>query len=409
MWRAVSLLLVVPVQAFAQYSLPQLLEADAVMVGRVASTPAEAVRAALRYGKTSEPHTDLAMGIYDVEVLQTIKGEATGRIKVLAACSDPKQIEHRRAETEAYLGMLPPGERMLLLVRRAQNGLILRARSLEGGEYLDAPPGVEYAVLDFWECQRQYLIPDSAPERFPLKGDYVARDVARVLARATAVKADARARIPAEFGFDRLVLWPPAAQLTRVPKVPLPLDKDPDVPYRALIGPDPYRFYKEEIAPVLPPVTNDTSPLEIVSRWRVAGSWGDPDAAKRIVDAALELDPKNADPVLVSALAGAVSGLFQYPNGREQAGRLLKHPRSEIPALLISAMYNVDLPQYQSAFRQAIQALLGHENLEVVRHAMAALANMYEDPEHYPTMVGDSGFDAGSRNAELLEYWRNKP
>lgn len=408
MWRIVLALLILSAQSSAQYTLSQLREADAIVVGKVSSAPAETVHLPLRYGKDSRPDTELPMGIYEVEVLQVIKGDVVGRLRILATCSDPKQIQHRGAEEEAHVGLLPPGERMLLLLRRAQDGLILRAQSLEG-DYFDAPPGVEYAVLDFWECQRRYVIPASAPDRFPLVGDYVARDVARVLARSTALKADPRAQIPAEYGFERLVLRPPAAQLTRVPKVPLPEDKDPDVPYRALVGPDPYRFYREEIIPALPPVGKDTSPLEIVSRWRVAGSWGDPDAAKKIVDAALELDPKTADPALVSALAGAVGGLFEYPNGREQAGRLLKPVRTEIPALLIAAMYNVDLPQYRADFAKTIQGFLSYADPELVRRAMAALANMYEDPEHYPVMTGECGFEAGSRNAQLLEYWRNKP
>ncbi len=409
MLRIVLPLLVFCLQCPGQYSLPQLAEADAILVGRVASVPAEAVRVPLREGKDSVPHTDLAMGIYEVEVLQTIKGDAAGRLKVMAACSDPKQIEHRGAASEAYLGMLPPGERMLLLLRSARDGLILRAPSLEGGEYFDAPPGVEYSVLDFWQCQRHYVVPDSAPERFPLKGDYVARDVARVLARSTAVKPDARARITAQFGFDRLVLWPPAAQLTRVPKVPLPEDRDPDAPYRALLGPDPYRFYVEEIAPVLPPVTGDTSPLEMVSRWRVAGSWGDPHAAKRIVDAALELDPKNADPALASALAGAVSGLFQYPNGEENAARAIRSPLSEVVLAALPSLHGVPGPG-RPKYADHVKALLDHPDPEVVRGAMVALAAMYDERDKQPNVgaMGDTSFDPGSRNAELLEYWRNK-
>lgn len=75
-------------------------------------------------------------------------------------------------------------------------------------------------------------------------------------------------------------------------------------------------------------------------------------------------------------------------------------------ANVVCCSHAVDLTSLYTA--DAVRGVLNGSEPEVLRAAMRTLPFMYQDSAHYPSFGPDGGFEPGSTNATLLEYWRNR-
>ncbi len=387
-------------------SLWDLAESDIVIVGRVSSEPPTPLRLQvltappdlLDHPSVPEPPSDRVFALYDVDVLAVIKGKLDAtKIRVLAHPNRPEDYGGRGAVSRARLFSLPLGERLVLPLQEKRNGeyIIERRSSRLASTSVPAPDDSDFAVTYLSQfVYHGFLIPPSAPADYGLKGDCPAWDLARVFVRSWRLTPDRERDIHETDGIWRLSLEPPSDQLRA-----LRGREKENAGLRALIGPDPLDFYRKEILALLPPPRPDASPMELLARAVVAGSYGEPDAAGKIADMAL-----SAPQEIFDKIVDVIGGLARYPGGRDAAARLLTSPHPEI---VMAALTQLGDSSLRAKYRDTVKALLSHEHPGVLCRAITALAFMDNETSKQATYGED--FSPGSENAEVLEYWRNKP
>ena len=377
--------------------LDEIAESDVVIVGRVSPRAPTPVRLRIRSDRPDSP-VDRPFAIYDLDVLAPIKGKLDAtKIRVLAPSNRPEDYGGRGRDVTARQFSLPLGDRLVLLLQEKRNGeyIVERRGSRLAATSVPAPDDSDFAVTYLIQFRyHRFAIPPNAPSDFGLKGDYPGRDLARVFARSWRLPADPPRGIGATEGIWRLSLEPSAPLL-----LPLRPSYDPNAPLRALIGPDPLDFYVKEVLPLLGSPPPDAPSSELIARTVVAASWGDPEAAGRIADMALS-PPEDVFETIVEV----VGKLAQYAHGRDAAARLLSSPHPEI---VMAALKQLGDTSVRSKYRDAVKALLSHEHPGVLCRAITALAFMDNETDRQATYGED--FALGSKNAEVLEYWRNKP
>lgn len=83
--------------------------------------------------------------------------------------------------------------------------------------------------------------------------------------------------------------------------------------------------------------------------------------------------------------------------------------QSKHPSVLVCTLEEVTHGQ-RVACRAAVKGVLEHSSARVPSRPMHALSILDNDPEHDPGSGGVvAKIEPGSRDAELLEYWRNEP
>lgn len=407
----VSLLACLPLAA---QTMEDVAFADVIVVGRVSSEPSAVVRLqTLRRSEEPPGPKDfvVALGLYEVEVQQTLKGAATGTIRVVAPQGDLTSVAGGRdpLRNESSGLSLPRGARMMLFLQVADsNGAVRYHRNREAdpntyraSDFVRLPEGVRYAVTDFHERWHSYIIPDSAPEKFPLKHDSPGKDMMRVWVRATeGLPVDDYRGLSEEHGLVRVSLWPTEANFDYSLSRPYVSDRDRKVANQ--FGPDPLKFYREEIAPNLPPIGPKTTELQIILRHVIAGTYGDPDAAKQIADVVLALDTSKSEK-LREHVAEIVGGLGLLPNGREAAVSLYSH---RDPLIVQKALMNPFRPDEGKKYAKQVVALLDHEWEGVRLEALRILSMIYREPDKDWTMdkLGSGSYPS----EELIQYWKDK-
>lgn len=407
---SVRTLCVIPLLIWASaakaVSLWDLAESDIVIVGRVSSQPPTPLRlqvltaspALLDHPAAPEPPSYHVFALYDVDVLAVIKGKLDAtKIRVLAHSNRPEDYGGRGDVSKAKLFSLPLGERLVLPLQEKRNGeyIVERQSSRVAATSVLAPADSDFAVVYLRQfVYHEFLIPPRAPADYGLKGDYPAWDLARVFVRSWRLTPDPERDIHETDGIWRLSLEPTSDQLR-----PLRGREKENADLRALIGPDPLGFYRKEILALLPPPDPDAPPMELLARAVVAASYGEPEAAGTICDMALA-----APPEILDKMVDVVGGLARYPGGRDAAARLLSSSHSEI---VMAALTQLGDPSVRSKYRDAVKRLLWHEHPGVLCRAITTLAFMDNETDRQATYGED--FSPGSKNAEDLEYWRNKP
>ncbi|GMV36529.1 MAG: hypothetical protein AMXMBFR61_10370 [Fimbriimonadales bacterium] len=392
---------------------------DVVVIGRVSSEPSVTVRVPTLQ-KPEGPVTGQAkLGQYEFEVQQTIKGQASGKIKVVGYQGD---ITGRGGETgesgtdlrewarNERAGIpIPRGSRIILLLQEADASgaaRYMRHPNSDGSvgdeDYIRLPDRVRNALTSFifQEPPYRYMIPDSAPQTFPLKHDYPGRDMMRVWVRATeGLPVDEQKGLVEDLGLVRVSLWPTAANFN-YDWTGFRTDYDRRIADQ--FGPNPLKFYREEIAPNLPPIGPKTTELQIILRHVIAGSYGDPDAAKEIAAAVFALDTSKS-PKLRERVAEIVGGLGLLPNGNEAAVSLYTHR----DALIVQkALMNPFPPGEGKKYAKQVVALLDHEWEGVRLEALRMLSMIYGEPDKDWDMdkIGTRSYPSEA----LIQYWKEK-
>jgi hypothetical protein len=381
--------------AVAQFdvSLDLLSEQEIIAVGRVADSEPNVVELETLSADGQVAGSSREYRVFELRNVAAIKGSVPKSIKVLKYVS-PVWLRPAGA-TGGFSGIhpepLPKGKWVLLFLQKAEGGRF--AEDITDADwsrrYLAAPPGVEYAMYN-QNVDADVLYGDNPPAA--LRHDYVAFDVYRVLApyvaEAGLVFAGAR--------WVRTRLSPTVKQLAIA------------VSYPDVMGPDARRFFVTEIQPILEAPPEDANPRATLERLLTLGSWGDPWAAEQISAFVLKEANVGGDPLkedLLNAMAHAVRSLRRMYWGDEEAAKLLSALSPKIRCAAIQALAT---PGMRAAYRDAIAELLFDDDEDVLRQAMSALSIMDEDREHAPLTSPDAGFEEGSHNAEMLEYWRNK-
>ncbi|MEP0767415.1 MAG: hypothetical protein HRF45_12870 [Fimbriimonadia bacterium] len=394
-------------------TMETLWSPDVILIGRVSADTSLSVTLSLLEEPDGAPTGTESFGLYEVQVSQTIRGTASGTIKVVAPLGDNSGVgvfaktpeEIQAAQNERSGACLPRGARMMLFLQKADEHGVVRywrhpqasAESHQPNDYIKLPDGVQYAV-DFHLGGE--LIPDSAPQTFPLKHDYPGRDMMRVWVRATeGLPVDEQKGLVEDLGLVRVSLWPTAANFN-YDWTGFRTDYDRRIADQ--FGPDPLKFYREEIAPNLPPIGPKTTELQIILRHVIAGSYGDPNAAKEIAAAVFALDTSKS-PKLRERVAEIVGGLGLLPNGNEAAVSLYTH---HDPLIVQKALMNPFRPDEGKKYAKQVVALLDHEWEGVRLEALRILSMIYREPDK------DWDMDKiGSRtypSEELIQYWKEK-
>lgn len=318
--------------------------------------------------------------VYTLTDVVAIKGSAGGEIRVIGG---PVRDNVFGSSAQGVSPILPAGRPVLVFLQRARSGkfnLSPGNPNVAECEFLSAPSDTELRLEGFGATA--WLKLPSRAKALTAHGDSPAYDIVRGLIAAGA-------------DISALTLAPPASRI-------LPDDpSDPDqAACREVLGPDPASFYKQEIEGVL---ASPGSTAERLRRLALAVSWGSPSAPKDIVDLVTSLRTISDRELLAAAKAAAatVRGI-----GADKAGieRLFANVNPGVRAAFVRGLASPSCQKYAGE----ILLLLDDNNEEVLRNAMYALAAIFSDGKHFPHMGPDSGFEAGSVNAQMLTYWKSK-
>jgi hypothetical protein len=393
MWLRLALCLITvsPAALTSAISLYEIDAADVIVVGRVSSSEPVLCDLDVLSPDGELIQTDRHFAVYAVRDVVALKGEAPTSIGVLA-----RPPEQPRVPGAPEISPLPRGHRVLILLQKPAAGRFRADQLTYSREFVAVPGGADFAFFDIRFSGARIILPD-APADLGLKHDYVARDVARVLALSTELPPEYAKRLPADYGLKQLALDPSVHSFSK-------LRGGPYEHLPSLVGPEPFEFFAAEISPELPPITGDTPVATTLASLLVAGTWGDPEAADQTATIILSLG-KPSDAKLAQTIAAYAGSVGSAYGGDAAAARLLASPDPGVVKAAVQVLASPSVREY----RDAVKALLDREEPEILREVMRSLAQMDMDLEHYPVFSGDKGFEEGSHNAEMLEYWRNKP
>jgi hypothetical protein len=105
-------------------------------------------------------------------------------------------------------------------------------------------------------------------------------------------------------------------------------------------------------------------------------------------------------------MCSAAMAVPAFYGGPEAGARLLASPE---PGVLAAVAHLMIGSKYRTLCGASLLRLLDRTEPKVLREVMSALAVMYRDKDHAPERwKGRDGFEAGSKNAAMLAYWRAK-
>lgn len=381
---------------YCQVDLARLEKADLVIVGKVSADAAQQRHQKIK-SNGGEDRAELAFAVYSVSEPVVIKGICPNEIRVLAASDSDFSGWGASGQERARRLSLPTGKRVLLYLQK-ERGSRFRFSYLGGTQagYIDALVGVGYALDDFVSPAPRFIVPEDRVAKLGIKRDFPARDLARAVLAASEI--DDQGCIVPDPNYHRLLLTPPAfAVESKMGK----REYEQYTRWAMALGPDPPRFFFEQIEDNLPRLTNQATIESSLDRLALAGSWGSNSAAASIADLILASDG-TVDTSIGDACGSAAGAVRNMAGGLNSCTRLLGSRRPEVVRQAVMGLAG------NKKYRSDVRRLLSREDPDVLRWAMYSLAATDSDFDHYPRIGWDDGFEAGSHNARLLDYWRSK-
>ncbi len=378
------------------FDLMSMSKMDVVVVGIVAKAPPTIVYLQTAdYNGTPVEYAPNPgkYALYRLTNVIALKGTAPSEITVVGDAT--RELPPGNWGSSGIFPSVPqPGKRLLVFLHRSDKGRFNMEPSAnadpEECEFLEAPKNVDLRFDGIHTMQGWKELSDE-PKELPIHHDYLGYDIARIFLVAYGAR---------ESGENTSSLWlgPDATQFREAAAYP---EGYPDiVACRSLVGHDPAAFYRSEIEPKLKAMTTDAERLQ---RLLLAGSWGVEGVATQITDIIMAAG-KITDPKFKKAAEYAARSVPHFDSGFANVERLLTNIN---PGVLSAVAQSLGSPKSKQ-FPPSVFRLLDDSDEEVLRSAMRALAGMFSDYQHVPKSGIGGGFEPGSRNAELLEYWRAK-
>jgi hypothetical protein len=282
---------------------------------------------------------------------------------------------------------LPQGKVALVFLQRTDERRFLEADRMRAGACyteVQVPPGT-YGLLDLSVPRTVTIM--SAPTTIP--------DASHPVRRLLLILADQLAKETAE---DRLAAlrWLETVDPSRC------LVGGGKSVEAELLGEGYDALFTSQIEPVLREVVAARPVEERLRAYVVLLAHGRYDVAEDYIDRLIEYHEHG--PHVPGFLPGVVS-MGQGPDSERLYIRLLGSSSRHLVEDGLLHLREVGT----ATCRPHVRALLDADDLNIVAQAMATLAFVDKDMDHLPEFpAGGQDFSDGSRNAELLQYWRDK-
>ncbi|MEP0765209.1 MAG: hypothetical protein HRF45_01525 [Fimbriimonadia bacterium] len=327
-----------------------------------------------------------AFRLVPCDVLRVAKGQLPERIAVLLWPPPPKgdaAILPSSPEGRAVLAFLKrPDSRGYLLLDSISPGVFFyEVRPPDGGPTVVGPLDL-VSPLSFWpvgwpvaECHEQLAF------RGLVNGVASTLVLPEHASRASGLE---------------LLAWAAPARL----RLSWPFIPTPDVGL-SQVGGDYEAWFRRTIYPAVLSRTQSGDDQEAALALSVLLYNDDWQYMEQFADRVVALTEKSE-----SVATDVIGWLRRAPDPDVAYKKLLQ---SKHPLVLVQTLEEITRGK-RVACRAAVKGVLGHTSARVLFRAMHALSILDNDPDHDPGSGGVvAKIDPGSRAAELLEYWRNKP